>query len=273
LDSYWLCHCAHPRRDSPTTLGYDFVLNFVTPGINAAIDKDTDVRWGDEPHIQVGPRDSTFENNQIVIRLNLARDSTFLEIDTAVTVLMSFDALCTNGQVSVLYAGSSGTTDLPDWVNSFFVGPISVPDSVAQSLLDMVNGTVGAFGACGSVSAWDEGIEIFPPDELDPFEPSPLVSKCADSATGRSGAVLIDGGQIVASINAGVDSRWPDQTADLTVWVSPDGSEADGVQLYKALGTDDFQQLQETSPGQGAAGVFPLPAGMSFVGCAMNSEW
>jgi hypothetical protein len=263
---------------TPMTLGYDFVLNFVTPGINDALAnnkelKDEDLRWGDEPHIQVGPRDSSFGNNQVVIRLNLARDSTFLQIDTAITVLMSFNLLCTNGNVTVLYAGSSGTTDLPDWVNRFFVGPISVPASATADLLKMVNSTVSALGACGSVNAWDEGIVIFPPDQLDPYMPSPLVSKCTDSTTGRSGAVLIDGGEIVASISPGTDSRWPDQKAGLRVWVSPDGSEANGVELYQALGTTDPQHLYETDPGQGAAGVFPLPAGMSYVACDMNPDW
>jgi hypothetical protein len=265
---------ASVSAQAPTTFGWDVVQAFVEPGINDAIDKDEDLRWGAEPHIQVGPRDGSFGNNQLVIRLNLEKDVTFLEIDTQVTVLMSFNALCTRGAPEVLYAGSTGTTDLPDWVTRFFAGPISVPDSIVQGLLAMVNSTVGALGACGDVRVWNEGILIFPPDKLDPYQPSPLVSNCEDSTTGRTGKVLINSdARIAAFIDPGIDSRWPDQPAELRIWVSPDGSDASGVQLYQALGSSSLMHLQETTPGQGAANLYALPAGMSFVACDMNSGW
>jgi hypothetical protein len=140
----------------------------------------------------------------------------------------------------------------------------------------MVNQNLSSF-VCGDIKMFSEGVLVYPPDRLDPYRPSPEVSMCVDSTTGRSGEVWIQDGQIHAQIDPGVDPRWPQPThgANLHVWVSQDGTDAasrelDETRVIGFAGEDLRLYEPANQGGTGRSTIYALPEGYSFAACSIE---
>lgn len=258
-----------------SSITYDTIQAFVEPQIDAKIQADKRLDWGDEPHLTIGPWQDSLFNQNVAMHLNLKGhgDVVGIGVDAKIGVDILVYAQCANGHVNALLNGVTTTNDLPGIIKDFVT--IDVPQASLQGFVDMANQFFGTI-TCGDVKAWNEGVEVFPPDRLDPFTNGSNPSICVDSTTGRSGSVSLQGNTIVAQIDPGVDQRWPDSMygAELHVWVSADGTDGNSHELDATRVVDPDGQdnrMIESVGGQGLSATYALPDGMAFTACQVEA--